>query len=101
MQFILIAYDGKDEKAIERRMALREYHLKIVKEMFESGKWLYAVGILNNNGVHIGSMVVCDFPSRVELEDQWLKIEPYILGNVWERFEINRAQVASFNQDKS
>lgn len=94
MHFIVIAYDSKDKKAIERRKAVREEHMRLVKEMFDSDKWLYAVGILNNDNIPIGSMVVCDFPSREELEGQWLKKEPYILGNVWEKIEINKAEVA-------
>ena len=94
MQFIVIAYYGKDEKAVERRMAVRKNHLEMVKEMFESGKWLYAVGIRNDEGVPIGSVVVCNFLSRKELEEQWLKREPYYLGKVWEKIEIKRAEVA-------
>ena len=100
MHFIVIAYDGTDEKAIERRIVVREDHMQVFNEMFDSGKWLYAVGILNDDGVHIGSMVVCDFPSREELEDQWLKRKPYILGNVWENIEIKRAEVATFFGEK-
>ena len=95
MQFIVIAYDGTDEKALERRLAVREAHLKSAEEMSESGRWLYAAGILNDDGKMIGSMIVCDFPSREELE-QWLKEEPYVVGNVWKKINVNRAQVAPF-----
>jgi hypothetical protein len=41
-------------------------------------------------------MIVCDFLSREELQEQWLKHEPYIHGNVWKKIEVNRAQVAPF-----
>ena len=95
MQFIVIAYDGTDEKALERRLAVREAHLESAKEMFESGKWLYAAGILNDDGKMIGSMIVCDFHSREELE-QWLKVEPYVVGKVWKKINVNRAQIAPF-----
>ncbi len=94
MQFIVIAYDGIDDKAIERRKAVREDHLKNAKEMFDSGKWLYAAAILDDAGKMIGSMVMCDFVSREELKKQWLNREPYVLGKVWEKIDINRAQVA-------
>jgi len=94
MQFIVIAYDGIDDKAIERRKAVREDHLKNAKEMFDSGKWLYAAAILDDAGKMIGSMVMCDFDSREELKKQWLNGEPYVLGKVWEKIDINRAQVA-------
>jgi uncharacterized protein YciI len=96
MQFIVIAHDGVDEKAAERRMAAREAHLETAREMFDKDKFLYAVGILDDDGNMIGSVIVCDFGSRDELEEQWLKNEPYVVGNVWRKIEINRAQVAPF-----
>ncbi len=95
MQFIVIAYDGTDQGALERRLAARDAHLKSAKEMFDGGKWLYAAGILNDDGKMIGSMIVCDFASRDELEE-WLKAEPYVVGDVWKKIDVNRAQVAPF-----
>jgi len=99
MQFIVIAYDGTDEGALERRLAVREAHLESAKKMFEAGKWLYAAGILDDDGKMIGSMIVCDFPSRDELE-QWLKAEPYVVGEVWKEIKVNRVQVAPFCASK-
>lgn len=100
MQFIVIAYDGTDDKALERRMAVREKHLKLAQKMFDDGKWLYASAILSDDGKMIGSMIVCDFPSRAELEEQWFKIEPYILGNVWQKINVHRAMVARHDTKK-
>jgi uncharacterized protein YciI len=100
MQFIVIAYDGMDEGALERRLAVREAHLESAKKMFDSGKWLYAAGILDDDGKMIGSMIICDFSSRDELEQQWLKEEPYVVGEVWKEINVNRAQVAPFCSDK-
>lgn len=94
MQFIVIAYDGTDEKALERRMAVRENHLKYAQEMFDAGKWLYASAILDDEGKMIGSMIVCDYPSREDLNEQWLKQEAYVTGNVWKTIKIHRAKVA-------
>ena len=96
MQFVLTAYDGTDEGALGRRMAAREAHLQLGKEMQDSGKWLYAAGILDDNGKMIGSMIVCDFPSRGEMQKQWLSREPYIAGKVWQKIDIRSAQVAPF-----
>ncbi|MBU1700389.1 MAG: hypothetical protein KJ970_08580 [Candidatus Eisenbacteria bacterium] len=96
MQFIVIAYDGTDDQALERRLASREIHLEQAKEMFKSGKWLYAAGILDDGGKMVGSMIICDFPSRAELQEEWLNHEPYVIGDVWDRIEINRAQVPPF-----
>jgi uncharacterized protein YciI len=96
MQYILIAYDGTDEQALARRIAVREAHLTNARQMFEKGELWYAAGILNEAGKMIGSMMLGNFPSRQEMEEKWLKNEPYILGKVWEKIEINRAQVAPF-----
>jgi len=96
MQFVLVAFDDTDEEALNRRLAVREAHLQTGREMFASGRWLYAAGILSDEGCMIGSMIVCDFPSRQEMERQWLDKEPYILGNVWKNITIHRAQVAPF-----
>jgi len=96
MQFMVIAYDGTDEGALERRLAVRDAHLQEAREFFAQGKWLFAAGMLNDEGKMIGSLIVCDFPSRHELEKQWLEREPYLKGNVWKKVDIHRAHVASF-----
>ncbi len=96
MQFIVIAYDETDDSARERRMAAREAHLEQAGKMYNSGKWLYAAGILDDEGNMIGSMIVCDFPSREDLEEEWLKNEPYVTGSVWKRIDVHRARVAPF-----
>ena len=99
MQYLVIAYDGKDEKALERRLAAREAHLKLAKENYENGILLYGAGILDDDGKMIGSMLLCEFPSSKEL-DQWLKIEPYVIGKVWKRIEVNQCQVVPFCLEK-
>lgn len=96
----MIAYDGTDKGAFDRRLAAREAHLKSAKNFYDSGAWIFAAAILNNNGTMIGSMVVCDFPSQNELEEQWFKNEPYITGNVWNEIEVTRAQIAPFCDKK-
>lgn len=93
MHFVVVAYDGTDEGALDRRMAVREAHLNMAKGMLESGKWLYACGILDDEEQLIGSMIVCDFPSRDEMEKQWLDKEPYVLGDVWRAVKIHRALI--------
>jgi uncharacterized protein YciI len=96
MQFIVIAYDGTDGNAPGRRLAVREEHLKFAEELYRSGRWLYASAILDDEEKMIGSMVVCDFASREELQRKWLDKEPYVRGDVWRKIEIRRARVPSF-----
>ena len=92
MQFLVIGYDGKDDKAMDRRMAAREDHLAGVLKMKEEGKAVFGIAILDEQGKMIGSVMVMDFPSRTEL-DAWLKIEPYVRENVWLTIDILPAQV--------
>lgn len=100
MQFIVLGYDGKDEKAPGRRLAMRDAHLEGAKAMFARGSFLYASAILSDEGAMRGSLIVCDFPSREALRKQWLDSEPYVTGKVWDRIEVHRAQVAPFLADE-
>jgi uncharacterized protein YciI len=93
MQFLLIAYDGTDDKATERRMSVREDHLHKISHLKKSGEFLYGGAILGDNGKMIGSMIVYDFPDRVSL-DAKLKNEPYITMGVWEKVEIQPFRLA-------
>ena len=38
MQFLVLGYDGSDDKAYERRMAVREDHLAGSQQMYASGR---------------------------------------------------------------
>jgi uncharacterized protein YciI len=93
MQFIVSGYDGTDEGALDRRMAAREAHLAMAKQMVEAKKWRYAAAILNEADKMTGSLIICEFDSKEAMESEWLDKEPYVLGKVWEKIEITRAQV--------
>ena len=92
MQFLVLAYDGTDEKALERRMAGRKAHLAGLEGMKSEGKVLYGAAILDDEKKMIGSIMICNFASRNEL-DAWLKVEPYVTGKVWEKIEVLPVQV--------
>ncbi|HEY9712241.1 MAG TPA: YciI family protein [Chroococcales cyanobacterium] len=92
MQFMVIGLDGTDAEALNRRLAVREAHIALGDKMRDAGKWLYAVAILDDSEKMIGSMVICDFASRQEV-DEWLAQEPYVTGNVWQKIEIQRCKV--------
>ncbi len=93
MQFVVIGHDGKDDKAIERRLAAREAHLATFKENHAKGVLLYAVALLDDQGKMNGSVIVCDFASEEALKKEWLDTEPYVLGKVWESVEIRKGMV--------
>ncbi|MBU0472673.1 MAG: hypothetical protein KKF62_00780 [Bacteroidetes bacterium] len=94
MEFVIIGYDGKDSEAMNRRLAVREAHLKNADKMYEEGKLLFASALLDENEKMNGSIMFCDFPSREAIDEEWLKTEPYIIGKVWEKVIIKRAKIA-------
>jgi uncharacterized protein YciI len=94
MQFVVIAHDAKDEKALERRLTVREKHLEFAGEMFKQGKWLFASALLDEEGKMNGSVIACDFESEEELKRLWLDDEAYVIGNVWQDITIRKAKIA-------
>jgi uncharacterized protein YciI len=93
MQFILIAYDGTDSEALERRMKVRVEHLDKIAGLKKTGEFLLGGAILDEEGKMIGSTIIYEFPDRQSL-DKKLKEEPYITGNVWEKIEIHPFRLA-------
>jgi uncharacterized protein YciI len=93
MQFLLLAYDGTDSGAPERRLRVRQEHLGKISTMKRSGEFLFGGAILNDEGKMIGSMVLYEFPDRATL-DKRLEDEPYITERVWEKIEIKPFRLA-------
>ena len=87
MEFAIIAYDGTDEQALERRMAVREQHMVIAQRMRDTGRLIHGGAILDDQGRMIGSIAIAQFASLSEL-DTWLKTDPYIKGDVWRDIQV-------------
>lgn len=92
MQFVVNGYDGTDAEAGNRRLDVREEHLKLANAMREDGKLLFAAALLDDHEKMIGSVLIMDFSDRKEL-DKWLEIEPYVTGNVWESIEVKPCKI--------
>ncbi len=93
MQYVVIAHDGTDAKAADRRTAARPAHIEGAKRMKEAGTLLTGGAILDDDGNMIGSVMVVDFSTREDL-DTWLDGDPYVTGNAWERIEVKPFRVA-------
>lgn len=87
MQFLVIGYDGEDDEALERRLAVRENHIKLSDNAIKTGEQIFGVAMLDDEGKMKGSAMIVDFPSKAEL-DEWLKVEPYVTGDVWKKIEV-------------
>lgn len=93
MQFLLVAYDATDDDALNRRMAARDAHLKMVEENKKKGHAKFGAALLDEDGKMVGSMMVLDYPDQDALED-WLEEEPYILQKVWDDISITECRIA-------
>jgi uncharacterized protein YciI len=96
MQFLLIAYDGTDTGALDRRMKSRPEHLEKISVVKKAGEFLCGGAILDDSGKMIGSMILYEVPDRTFL-DNLLKDEPYIYNKVWEKIEIKPFRMAKID----
>lgn len=87
MQFLLTAYDGKDDGALDRRMSVRKAHINGANELKEAGHLIAGGAILDEAEQMIGSTMFVEFDSKAEL-DQWLASDPYVTGNVWQDISV-------------
>lgn len=90
MQFVLTGLDGTDEEAPARRQAVRADHIAMGDKLLASGNLWYGAALLHDDGSMKGSMYVMDFPSEEALQD-YLKIEPYVVGDVWRELTIHKS----------
>lgn len=93
MQFILLAYDGTDMDAPDRRLRVRQEHLDKISNLKKNGEFLFGGAILSDEGKMIGSMILYEFPDKATLDEQ-LKDEPYITEGVWKKIDIKPFRLA-------
>jgi uncharacterized protein YciI len=92
-QYLVVAWDGNDAGAKDRRLAARTAHFANVGPMAEAGQIMLGGAILDDGGEMIGSACVVDFSTRAEL-DAWLASDPYVVGKVWQRLDVYPMRVA-------
>jgi uncharacterized protein YciI len=63
-----------------------------LEDLVAARKIIYGAAILDDNEKMIGSMLVGDFDSREDL-DAYLKEEPYVTGNVWDKIDVRPCRV--------
>jgi uncharacterized protein YciI len=92
-QYLILAHDGTDAGAKQRRMAVRPAHLENVRPLEARGMLLIGGALLDDAGEMVGSVCVVNVADRAEL-DAWLAADPYVTGAVWQRIEVKPMRVA-------
>ncbi len=93
MQFLVMAYDGTDADAINRRLAAREAHIGGAAAQKKEGRLIAGGAILDAADKMIGSTLYVEFDSRAEL-DAWLQNDPYVKGDVWRDITVQPIRLA-------
>ena len=87
MLYVVIAKDGTDEAAPERRQQVRLQHLEGIKPAVESGFLQLGGAFLNSQGDMIGSMMMLEANSEEEVR-AFLEKDIYRKANVWQSYEV-------------
>lgn len=93
MQFLVVAKDGTDEGALERRRRTRPSHLESIRPLVDAGNVLVGGALLSEEGGMIGSMLLVEFPDRKDVE-AWLAGDPYVTDGVWRDIDVHAFRTA-------
>ena len=93
-QYVIIARDGNDEKAPDRRMEVRPVHLAGAAKLKASNNFVIGGAMLNDAGQMEGSVMILQFETEEQFND-WYKNEPYITGGVWKTIEVKPFRIAN------
>lgn len=86
-QYVIIAHDGGDEDALNRRMAARPGHFARARSLKAAGQFIAGGAILNGESQMNGSVMIVEFETEEELQN-WLREEPYVTENVWKDITV-------------
>ena len=92
-QDLIIAQDGKDEGALDRRKEVRPLHLAGAKKLKEHGNLVIGGAMLDDEDNMRGSIMIVQFETTEDFQ-KWYDNEPYITGGVWKTIEVKPFRVA-------
>lgn len=93
-QYVIIAQDGNDEAALERRQTVRPVHLAGAKKLKDNNNFVLGGAMLDEEGNMRGSVMIVQFETTEEFQ-HWYNNEPYITGGVWKNIEVKPFKVAN------
>lgn len=83
MGYAVLAWDGEDEGAPARRMAVRERHLEVLQAWAADGRLALGVPLFRGDRI-LGSLMLLEVPDQAGLE-AYLAAEPFNQGEVWRK----------------
>ena len=92
-QYLIIAQDGEDDRALDRRKEVRPLHLTGAKKLKENGNFVLGGAMLDDDANMRGSIMIVQFASHEDFQ-KWYDNEPYITGGVWKKIEVRPFRVA-------
>jgi hypothetical protein len=92
-QYLIIANDGKDEGALDRRKEVRPLHLASAKKLKENNNFVIGGAMLDDDGNMRGSIMIVQFDTQDAFQ-KWYDNEPYITQGVWKTIEVKPFRVA-------
>src|SRR5918993_3367614 len=93
MGYAVIAWDGDDAGAVERRMAVRDRHMAVITEWAADGCLALGLPLYTPDWKPAGSLMLLEVPDRAGL-DAYLAAEPFAAGEVWKRVETHPFRIA-------
>ena len=92
-QYLIIANDGKDDEALDRRKEVRPLHLAGAKRLKEKNNFVIGGAMLDDDGNMRGSIMIVQFETQDDFQN-WYDNEPYITQGVWKTIEVKQFRVA-------
>jgi uncharacterized protein YciI len=92
-QYLIIAQDGKDDEALDRRKEVRPFHIAGATKLKENGNFVIGGAMLDDDSNMRGSIMIVQFETNEDFQ-KWYDNEPYITGGVWKEIEVKPFRVA-------
>lgn len=83
---VVLAWDGEDSGAMERRMAARPAHLGVISRWAEAGRLTLGVPLFREDGSVAGSLMVLAREDELGVKE-YLSEEPFAREGVWARYD--------------
>jgi len=92
-QYVIIARDGSDDQALNRRIETRPLHLAGASRLKANNNFVIGGAILGEAGAMEGSVMIVQFETDEQF-NEWYRNEPYITNGVWKTMEVKPFKVA-------